>query len=411
MDAIKISNNIFWVGKVDDRKVPFHRLVLERGTTYNSYLLNTEKPTVIDTVDIAYGKEYVDNLSKVINPESIEYIVINHVEPDHAGALPALAAKAKKARIVTTATAAELLKDMFRLHQREFVIIKDGDTLDIGGKTLKFFETPYLHTEETMITYAVEDKVLFPCDIFSTHIANYELFNDLAKGEYIEDFKVYYRLIMAPHRPYVRQMLDKVRDLDIKMIAPSHGYILRENAETFIKMYDEMSSLNDQRQSKKVTIVYSTMTGNTTKVAQKLAQGLEETGVDAYVFNLKNADADEVKKRIMESDGLLVGSSTKYADMVGNVEELLKSFEGDAGKNKTAAAFGSYGWSGEAIMHIEDYLQKAGFKVINQKYLIGSTGVDIPLFPLRVKFAREEGMSIAEEAGRVFGEQVLTQDA
>ncbi|MFZ5969631.1 MAG: FprA family A-type flavoprotein [Bacillota bacterium] len=409
MDTIKIANNIFWVGKVDDRKVPFHRLILERGTTYNSYLLDTEKPTIIDTVDIAYGKEYIDNLSKVIDPESIEYIVINHVEPDHAGALPALAAKAKKAKIVATAIAVDILKDMFKLHHREFVTIKDGDTLDIGGKTLKFFETPYLHTEETMVTYAVEDKTLFPCDIFSTHIANYELFNDMAKGEYVEDFKVYYRLIMAPHRPYVRQMLDKLKKLDVQIIAPSHGYILRDNAEAFIQMYDEMSTLVNQGQPRKVTILYSTMTGNTAKVAQKLAQGLEETGVEATVFNLKNTDLEEVKKRVMESDGLLVGSSTKYADMVGNVEEFLKSLKPEEGRNKPAAAFGSYGWSGEAIMHIENYLEKAGFTIINQKHLIGSTGVDIPLFPLRVKFAREDNLSVAEEAGRVFGEQVLTQ--
>ncbi|WP_257204031.1 FprA family A-type flavoprotein [Acetivibrio thermocellus] len=367
-----------------------------------------EKPTVIDTVDIEFGKEYVDNLSKIIDPENIEYIVINHVEPDHAGALPALAAKAKNAKIVTTKLASELLKDMFKLHNREFAIIKDGDTLDIGGKTLSFFETPYLHTEETMITYVNENKILFPCDIFSTHIANYELFNDLAKGEYIEDFKVYYRLIMAPHRPYVRDMLEKIKKLNIEVIAPSHGYILRENTAKFIQMYDEMSSLAALKQPKKVTIVYSTMTGNTAKIAQKLVQGLESAGVETSVFNLKNSDLAEVRKKITESDGILVGSSTRYADMVGNVEELLKLLEGEEVKNKFAAAFGSYGWSGEAIMHIENYLDKIGFNVINQKYLIGSAGIDIPLFPLRIKFARQEGLELAEEAGRVFGEQVLT---
>ena len=408
MNAIRLADNIFWVGKVDDRKVPFHRLILERGTTYNSYLLMTEKPTVIDTVDIEFGKEYVDNLSKIIDPENIEYIVINHVEPDHAGALPALAAKAKNAKIVTTKLASELLKDMFKLHNREFAIIKDGDTLDIGGKTLSFFETPYLHTEETMITYVNENKILFPCDIFSTHIANYELFNDLAKGEYIEDFKVYYRLIMAPHRPYVRDMLEKIKKLNIEVIAPSHGYILRENTAKFIQMYDEMSSLAALKQPKKVTIVYSTMTGNTAKIAQKLVQGLESAGVETSVFNLKNSDLAEVRKKITESDGILVGSYTRYADMVGNVEELLKLLEGEEVKNKFAAAFGSYGWSGEAIMHIENYLDKIGFNVINQKYLIGSAGIDIPLFPLRIKFARQEGLELAEEAGRVFGEQVLT---
>lgn len=405
MKKIMVKENIYWVGKVDDRKVPFHRLVLERGTTYNSYLLITEQPTIIDTVDIAFGKEYVESLNEIINPEDIKYIVINHVEPDHSGALPALAAKAKNAKIVTTSLAATILKDMYRLQNREFIIIKDGDTLDIGGKTLKFFETPFLHTEETMITYGVEDQILFPCDIFSTHIANEELFNDLAKDEYFEDFKVYYKLIMAPHKPYVRLMLDKIKNLDIKIIAPSHGYILREDIARFINVYDEMSSVDNR--SKTVTIVYSTMTGNTTKIAQRLAQGLEEVGIEASIFNLKNAELEEVKKRILNSDGVLVGSSTKYGDMVGSVEELLKGLVGEDVSKIYAGAFGSYGWSGEGIMHIEDYLHRAGFKVMNQRYLIGNQGLDKQLFPLRVKFSSEESLNIAIEAGRVFGEEIL----
>lgn len=407
MNALKISDKTFWIGKVDDRKVPFHRLILERGTTYNSYLLMTEKPTIIDTVDIAFGKEYMDNLLQVIEPEKIQYIIINHVEPDHAGALPVLAAKAVNAKIVATQLGAELLKDMFKLHHRDFLVIKDGDTLDIGGKTLKFFETPYLHTEETMITYSVEDKTLFPCDLFSTHIANQELFNDLAMGEYLEDFKVYYKLIMAPHRPYVREMLDKIRDLEIEMIAPSHGYILRENARGFIGLYEEMSTLA-QGSPKKVTIVYSTMTGNTSKAAQRLAKGLEEAGVQTSIFNMKSAELSEIKKRIQESHGVLIGSSTKYADMVGSLEDLLIQLTEGENKGKFAAAFGSYGWSGEAIMHVEDYLNKAGFTVVNQRYLLGATGMDAPLFPLRVKFAQEDGLQRAEEAGKVFAELVLT---
>lgn len=404
--SVQINDRVYWVGKVDDRKVPFHRLILEKGTTYNSYLLMTGKPTVIDTVDIAFGREYVDNLMKLINPEGIEYIVINHVEPDHAGALPALAAKAKKAKIVTTELASGLLKDMFKLHHREFVIVGDGDSLDIGGKTLKFFETPYLHTEETMITYSVEDKTLFPCDIFSTHIAAGELFNDLAQNEYLEDFKVYYKLIMAPHRPYVRGMLDKIKNLEIEMIAPSHGYILRENAASFIGLYDDMSKDSGNNKTRKVAVVFSTMTGNTAKVAQRLAKGLEDGGIATSVFNLKNADIEEVTNVIKESDGLLVGSSTKYADMVGNVEELLKALKGIPADGKFAAAFGSYGWSGEAIMHIENYLAGVGFKIVNQNYLVGTIGVDEQLFPLRVKFDREEGMDTAEKAGSVFAELV-----
>lgn len=407
-NKIELTKDIYWVGKVDDRKVPFHRLILERGTTYNSYLLNTQKPTIIDTVDIAYGREYVENLSRFIDPADIAYIVINHVEPDHAGALPSLAAKAKNAIIVATELGADLLKDMFKLHNREFLIVKDGDTLDIGGKTLKFLETPYLHTEETMITYGAEDKILFPCDIFSTHIANYELFNDLAKGEYLEDFKVYYNLIMSPHRPYVRNMLDKIKDLDINMIAPSHGYILRNDPDKFIRIYDDLSRLSDAA-GKKVTIVYSTMTGNTSKIAQSLSNGLEAFDIQTSVFNLKNADLNEVRERIKESDGVLFGSSTRYGDMVGNMEELLISLKDMDLQGKLAAAFGSYGWSGEGITHVEEYLEKSSFQVITPNYINKAMGIDIPYFPLRGKFALEADLAHAKEAGNIFGELIAAK--
>lgn len=408
MNSMKISNNAYWVGKVDDRKVPFHRLILERGTTYNSYLLMADQPTVIDTVDILFAKEYVYNLSQLINLEEIAYIVINHVEPDHAGALPALAAKAKNAKIVATKLGAELLKDMFKLHHREFVIVKDQDTLDIGGKVLKFIETPFLHTEETMITYSMDDGVLYPCDIFSTHIATSELMNDLVEETtYLEDFKVYYQLIMAPHRPYVRDMLHKIKALSIQMIAPSHGFILRNNVDQFIKLYDEMSQVNAN--DKKIAIVYSTMTGNTAKVAQKLSEALIEVGVENSVFNLKSVDIDDLKQKLSEFDGILVGSSTKYGDMVGKAEEFLKALQDGDYHGKFAAAFGSFGWSGEAITQVEDYLNQAGFQVINQNYLIANQGVDTPLFPVRVRFARENGLETASEAGRIFGELVLAK--
>ncbi len=409
MNALRLNEKIYWVGKVDDRKVPFHRLILEKGTTYNSYLLMTEKPTVIDTVDIAFGKEYVDNLSQMIDPAEIEYIVINHVEPDHAGALPALAAKAKRAKIVATEKGAELLKDMFKLHNRKFVVVRDGDTLDIGGKILKFFETPYLHTEETMITYAQEDEILFTCDIFSTHIANFEIFNDLAREEYLEDFKVYYKLIMAPHRPYVRMMLEKIKGITVKMIAPSHGYVLREGPARFIALYDAMSVAEEKNPERKVVIVYSTMTGNTGKIADRVAKGMKELGVVSEIYNLSKADLEEVREKVLQSDGVLAGSSTRYADMVGNIEEFLKSLQGEAMKGKFAAAFGSYGWSGEAVVHLDEQLHGLGFTVIDQNYLVKKTGVIEPFFPLRVKFNREEELVRAEEAGMIFAEQLLNQ--
>jgi flavorubredoxin len=270
---IKVAENTYWVGYVDDRLVPFHRLTLEKGTTYNSYLIMTDKPTVIDTVDISFGKVFVEGLQEYINPEEIKYIVINHVEPDHSGGLPLLASKAKDAVIVTTELGAEELKNMYRLHNREFLIVRDGDELDIGGKTLRFYETPYLHTEETMITYCVEDKALYPCDIFSTHVATNDLFNDLAGEDIMPDFEVYYKLIMHPHRPYVQNMIDKIKELKIDVIAPSHGYILRDNPLKFIESYDAMSKI--QNENKKALLIYSTLTGNTKKLAEKLSLGLE----------------------------------------------------------------------------------------------------------------------------------------
>ncbi|WP_423213404.1 FprA family A-type flavoprotein [Senegalia massiliensis] len=379
-----IAKDSYWVGYVDDRKVPFHRLTLEKGTTYNSYFLDTEKPTIIDTVDISFGRNFVEELKDYIELEKIQYIVINHVEPDHSGGLPALINKAKQATIVTTELGAEELKEMYKLHDKKFMIIKDGDILDIGGKTLQFFETPFLHTEETMITYSVEDKVLYPCDIFSTHVATDKLFNDLAPYDITEDFKVYYSLIMHPHRPYVQDMIEKIRRLDIDIIAPSHGYILRDNPKKYIDLYDEMSKPN---KDKNALILFSTMTGNTKRISKHIAEELELQGIKTEMINIKeNVDMDDVKEKIKNSDAIFFGSSTRYADMVGGIEKVLKILKYMNLEEKLGIAFGSYGWSGEAVEVIKDYLQDTNIKLVDSSYVIKTTGMDNIKFPIRVKF-------------------------
>lgn len=389
INKVQIGDRAYWIGKVDDRKVPFHRLVLEKGTTYNSYFLDTDKPTIIDTVDIAFAGEWVKALAETIDLEKLQYLVVNHVEPDHAGAVGSLMSKAKNAAIVTTEKGKEFLIGMFKLHNAKFIVIKDGDTLDIGGKTLKFLETPYLHTEETMVTYSMEDKILYPCDQFSTHIANYELFNDSAKEDITEDFKVYYSLIMHPHRPYVKDMLAKIKKLDIDMIAPSHGYILRSNAKKYIDLYDEMSTLNTNK-NLKALLLLSSMTGNTSKVAQSLAQGLNEMNIESTVVNVKNAEMETIIASAKEADLILVGSSTKYGDMIGNLEDVLKELTKLDLSGKFAAAFGSYGWSGEAIEVISDYLNSTNATVLTTSYLIKSTGAEDIRLPLRVAFTPDE---------------------
>ncbi len=404
---IKIADNSYWIGYVDDRKVPFHRLILEKGTTYNSYLLKTEKPTVIDTVDISFGREFIETLQEHIDPAEIKYIVINHVEPDHSGGLRLLTNKAKDAVIVTTELGAEELKEMYKLHDREFLIIKDGDTLDIGGKTLKFFETPYLHTEETMITYCIEDRILYPCDIFSTHIATYDLFNDLATEDIVPDFEVYYKLIMHPHRPYVQDMIKKIRKLDIETIAPSHGFILRQDVKSFIDAYDVMSRPNDE--DKQALILYSTMTGNTKNIANYIAEGLEKKSIVTQTINVKNGvKMEDIKKAINEADAIFFGSSTRYADMVGKLENVLKELKDMDLSSKMGIAFGSYGWSGEAVEVIHDYLRESNIQAVDSSFIIKNTGMDDVFFPIRVKFGpKKSEIQYIDRAAQTIGDLLV----
>ena len=406
LNQVALAKDVYWVGKIDDREVPFHRLVLAKGTTYNAYLLKTEKPTVIDTVDIEFGGEFVEYLKEFIDPKSIQYIVINHTEPDHSGGLGALAGQAPDATIVCTQKAVKELQEMYKLHDRTFLVVKDGDTLDIGGKTLKFKETPYLHTEETMITYCVEDQILFPCDIFSTHIANDKFFNDQADSDITEDFIVYYKLIIHPHRRYVQTLLGALKELDVKMITPSHGFILREDVQKYIDLYTSMSA--NTVTNKKVTIVYTTIKTNTKKMAKILKDTFEKNNIKADVFNADKSDKEEILSSIQAADAVLIGSSTRYADMIGNLEQILTELPNMDLKGKIGAAFGSYGWSGEAIEVIHDYLLTTNLDVLSTSKVIKSTGMTDVEFPMRVRFSPNESIEKVEKAADIISDLLLS---
>lgn len=388
MQSKLIADNTYWVGKIDDRHVPFHRLILAKGTTYNSYLLKTGKPTVIDTVDMEFGREYAECLAGLIDPLDIEYIVINHTEPDHSGGLAALAGKATNATIVCTDIAVPELQEMYKLHHREFLAVKDGDTLDIGGKTLLFKETPYLHTAETMITYCIEDQILYPCDIFSTHVAVNELFSDESGFDITEDFKGYYAAIIHPHRRYVKALLDAVEHLDIRMIAPSHGFVIRQDIAKYIDLYATLS--RETTEGKQATIVYTTIKNNTKRMAKMIQDCLQENGIASELWDADKSMAADILKSIEKADAVFIGSSTKYADMIGNLEDVLKELQHMNLEGKLAAAFGSYGWSGEAIEVIQDYLNGTNMTVQSTSNVIKTTGMTHVEFPIRVRFSPKE---------------------
>ncbi|EGT3615042.1 FprA family A-type flavoprotein [Clostridium perfringens] len=385
---IKLKDDIYSVGVIDDRPVPFHRLILEKGTTYNSYLLKTSKPTVIDTVDLIYTKDFISNLSNLIDLKDIKYIVINHNEPDHSGALAGLARQASNATIVCTEKAVYHLKELYKLHDRNFLVVNDGDTLDIGEKTLLFRITPYLHTEETMITYCIEDKILFPCDIFSTHLTAKEHFSSEAKENIVDDFTIYYNLIMAPHKKYVRPMISIVKDLDIDMIAPSHGYILNENIQKYIDIYDNASKAT--KKGKKASIIYTTMRNSTKKIAEKFKSELEKEDIEVSIFNADKSAKEDMLNSIKQSDVILFGTSTKYGDLIGSIEDILKELPNMNLENKTLGAFGSFGWSGEPIEIIQDYLNKTNANVLSTSSIIKSTGMIDVHFPVRIRFSLNE---------------------
>lgn len=407
MNNVTLAENIYWVGKNDNREVPFHRLILAKGTTYNAYLLKTGKPTLIDTVDMEFGREFVEHLSTLIDPKELQYIVINHTEPDHSGGMAALAGRATNATIVCTEPAVGELKEMYKLHNRDFLVVRDGDTLDIGGKTLLFKETPYLHTEETMITYCVEDKILFPCDIFSTHVANTEIFADQAGFDITEDFIGYYNAIIHPHRRYVRTLIDALEGLDVQIIAPSHGYILRDEIQKYIGLYAAMSA--DTVKDKKVTIVYTTIRSNTKKVANHLQRIFEENQIQATVFNADKCEKTDILASIKEADAVFIGSSTKYADMIGKLEDVLKDMVTMDLEGKIGAAFGSYGWSGEAIEVIQDYLMQTNMNVQSTSHVIKTTGMTHVEFPVRVRFApKDEQLKKIEHSATFVADLLLS---
>ena len=367
--SFKIKNNVFWVGKTDWEIRKFHgnEYSTHRGTTYNSYLIKEEKITLIDTVWKPFSKEFVENLSKEIDLNKIDYVIANHAEIDHSGALPELMEKIPDKPVYCTANGVKSIKGHYH-KDWNFQVVKTGDTLNLGnGKDLIFVEMRMLHWPDSMACYLTKDNILFSNDAFGHHYASEFRFNDLVdQNELYTECIKYYANILTPFSTLVDKKIKEVLDLKIPIdiIAPSHGVIWRENPTQIVEKYLAWANAYQEDQ---ITILYDTMWEGTKRMAEAIIKGILEINqkINIKLFNIANTDKNDIITEIFKSKIILVGSPTINKGILSSVAEILEIIKGLSFKNKKAAAFGCYGWSGESIKIINDLLEKSGFSVIN----------------------------------------------
>lgn len=357
----EIAKNIYDVGVQDWAVRDFHGYQTEKGATYNSYLIMDEKITLIDTVKAPFAEDLLHNISQVTPLENIAYIVINHVEPDHSGAMPALAKACPNAKfIISMAGKNEAIQhygDIF-----DFEVVKDGQTLNIGEHTLTFAMMTMLHWPDNMATYCEEEKLLFSNDAFGQHYATSKRFDDLVdQGALYYEAKKYFANILWPYARLIDKAIAKIAGFDIRIIAPSHGVIWRTNASEIIDLYSKWGrGVCDGS----LVIAYDSMWGGTEKIARAIARGAQRAGVEVKVFKMSNTPNSTVSTEVFTCSGLLVGSPTLNSGMLPTIGSLLVYLKGLNPVGKKVATFGTFGWAGGAQKDMEEILLKFNKEVM-----------------------------------------------
>jgi len=367
-----IKSNVHWVGKVDWELRKFHgdEYSTHNGSSYNSYLIQEEKNVLIDTVWAPFAAEFVDNLAGEIELDKIDYIVINHGEVDHSGALPALMERIPDTPIYCSANAVKSLKGQYH-GDWNFNVVKTGDKLDIGnGKELVFVEMAMLHWPDSMATYMTKDNILFSNDAFGQHYASEELFNDLVdKSELFKEAMKYYANILTPFSRVLTKKLDEIiaLGLPIDIIATSHGVVWRDNPMQIIEKYSQWA---DNYKENQITIIYDTMWGGTKRLAERIAEGigLADPDVVVKVYNIPKSDENDIITEVFKSKTIVMGSPTVNNSILHSVAGLAHIMKQMKFKDKKAASFGCHGWSGESTKVINTLLEDAGFKLIAEGF-------------------------------------------
>ncbi|HHT70917.1 MAG TPA: anaerobic nitric oxide reductase flavorubredoxin [Firmicutes bacterium] len=366
--SFNINQRVTWVGKIDWELRWFHghEYSVHKGSSYNAYLIRDKKTVLIDTVWQPYAREFVANLKKIIDLKDIDYIVANHAEMDHSGALPELMQEIPDTPIYCSANGVKSLKGHY--HQDwNFVPVKTGDRLDIGDNKLVFVEAPLLHWPDSMFTYLAGDNILFSNDAFGQHYASEYMYNDLVdQSELFQEALKYYANILNPFSVLVKRKIDEVlaMDVPVNMICPSHGIIWRQDPLQIVNKYLQWSQAYQEDQ---ITIVYDTMWNGTRRMAEAIAAGVRQAdgNINVKLYNAAKTDKNDVLSQIFKSKAIVVGSPTVNRSILASMVALMDMAKGLAFKNKKAAAFGTYGWSGESVQLLTARLKDAGFQVVN----------------------------------------------
>ena len=390
LNKVEIKPDIYWVGGIDWDIRNFHGYSVQRGTTYNSYLIIDKKVTLVDTVKHYLYEEMLSRIKEIIEPSKIDYIISNHVEMDHSGSIQKLLEVAHNAKIITSTRGEKGLKRHYK-KDWDFKVVKSGDTLNIGKRTLHFVHIPMVHWPDSMVTYIPTDKLLLPNDAFGQHIATSERFDDeIDWGILKEEAAKYYANIVMPYGRQVEKALEELSGLEIDMIAPSHGIIWRSQIPKILGEYIKWAQ---NETDEKALIIYDSMWGSTEKMAYKLMDGILEAGIPVTMKNLKNNHISDIITDVISSRLVLLGSPTLNNTMLPTMGGFLTYLKGLKPKNRIGFVFGSYGWGGQAVGEIENILKDLSW--------------DMPVESININFVPDEKeLADVKKTGNKLGKYV-----
>ncbi len=394
--STKLRENVYWVGYVDWTMRDFHSYDTTSGTTYNAYLIADEKTALIDTIKAPYAGELLRKVSALCHPESLDYVVCNHAELDHSGALPEVMGVVPNATLVCDKKCAEILAEHFDVSRWKTQVVGTGDEISLGRRTLRFVETPMVHWPESMFTYLMEEKLLFSMDAFGQHYASAERFDDQSPhGTIMEEAKTYYANIFMPYGKSVKACLERIADLPIEMIAPSHGVIWRRDVDKILSAYRRWM---DCPPTPKVLVIYDSMWESTAAMAEAIIEGASQPGVQTKLIHIRRTSLTRLAAELLDAAAVAFGTSTLNNNMMPMAAAALCYLEGLRPRNKCAFAFGSYGWGKGSIEEVDERLRTIGWEILCE--------------PVRAKYRPTAAiLDQCRQAGKLLAEKALSLTA